>query len=129
MMVCRCCGLISACRACEVKLGRCFDCGKPVLPRSTRCRSCHGKQVPRPIQTPKIDWPLIDRLNEMVAMLGYLETSRRLGVSATAVRKHLLRVQSTALPDGTCEMEFGGIEFMVLPEVPYRVLSLAWVLP
>ena len=100
-MVCRCCGLITACRACEAKMGRCIDCGKPILPRSTRCRSCHGKQVPRPIQTPVITWPSLERLTEMVAMLGYLETSRRLGVSDTAVRKHLLRLQSAATLEGT----------------------------
>lgn len=92
MIICRCCDLITACRACETKFGRCIDCGRPILPRSSRCRSCHGKQVPRPVQTPKIDWPDLPRLQEMVEVLGYQESGRRLGVSGTAVHKHLRRL-------------------------------------
>lgn len=101
MFRCSCCQLVSRCPACEAKSGRCLDCGRPILPRSTRCRTCQGKRIPQPVQIQKIDWPSTDRLKEMVSVLGYRETGKRLGVSDTSVRKHLHRAILSKLPLAT----------------------------
>jgi hypothetical protein len=89
MQYCEFCGSIRPCVCCDRKTGQCLDCGKPILPRSTRCRSCQGKRINQPAQAPKITWPELDRLQEMVFVCGYSETARRLRVSDNAVRKHL----------------------------------------
>jgi len=89
MQKCDLCGSIQPCVCCDRKTGKCLDCGKPILPRSSRCRSCQGKRIHQPVQAPKITWPDLDRLQEMVFVCGYAEVARRLRVSDNAVRKHL----------------------------------------
>ena len=91
MQKCDLCGSIQRCVCCDRKTGRCVDCGKPILPTSTRCRKDQGKRIPQPTQTPKINWPDRDRLEELVCVLGFRETGKRLGVSDVAVRKHYLK--------------------------------------
>ena len=63
----------------------CRDCGIVITRKSTRCKSCAGKDS----QPTKIDWPSKEVLRDMVGQLGYSETGRRLGVSDNAVRKHV----------------------------------------
>ena len=97
MYKCNVCGLIAPCPACHpyarAKIDHCVDCGTPVMGGSTRCRSCQAKYAATVSlnYAPKIEWPPIDRLEEMVQVVGYLETGRRLGVSNTAVWKHMQR--------------------------------------
>jgi hypothetical protein len=106
MQKCDLCGSIQPCVCCDRKTGRCVDCEKPVLPSSNRCRSCQGKRIQQPVQTAKINWPDLDRLQEMVFVCGYSEVARRLRVSDVAVRKHLRKElfslqcpASTTLPE------------------------------
>lgn len=92
MLKCAICGIqVPRCPCCDSRWARCVDCGAAVHPRSTRCRQCAGKRIPRPMQVQKIDWPPVDHLEELVSVLGYRETGRRLGVSDNAVRENLRR--------------------------------------
>ena len=63
----------------------CLDCGKQISRCRSRCQSCAAKHGRRN----KIDWPTADQLQELVDEHGYRGAGRLLGVSDTAVRKHL----------------------------------------
>jgi predicted amidophosphoribosyltransferase len=63
----------------------CLDCGKQISKNRSRCQQCapkHGRKT-------KINWPGKTQLQKLVKQHGYRGTGHLLGVSDTAVRKHL----------------------------------------
>jgi predicted RNA-binding Zn-ribbon protein involved in translation (DUF1610 family) len=71
------------------KTYNCVDCGVEITRDSTRCVPCN-----LPITSaPKIEWPSVEELTKMVGETSYLAVSRKLGVSDSAIRKHI-RVHS-----------------------------------
>ena len=63
----------------------CRDCGKKCSPGSARCQSCAN----RLFNKPKIEWPPIDILRNMVDSSSFVAVGQELGVSDVAVRKHV----------------------------------------
>lgn len=63
----------------------CVDCGKKIDKRAKRCLSCSNFIKSRP----KINWPSLDELINMIDESSYLAVSRKLGVSDNAIRKHI----------------------------------------
>jgi hypothetical protein len=61
----------------------CVDCSKRCSDHASRCVQCQSKT------RHKINWPLIEDLEKMVAQTSYLSVGRELGVSDNAVRKHI----------------------------------------
>lgn len=61
----------------------CIDCGVSILKRSKRCTTCVGKI------RHKINWPPVDELIIMVHETSYVAVGKKLGVSDSAVRKHI----------------------------------------
>jgi len=71
------------------KTYNCVDCGVEITRDSTRCVSCN-----LPITSaPKIEWPSVEELTKMVGETSYVAVGKKLGVSDSAVRKHI-RVHS-----------------------------------
>lgn len=68
------------------KSKECSGCGKSISSSAARCKSCVGKSQP-----PKIDWPPVDEVTQMVAESNYSAVGRKLGVSDNAVRKYIKR--------------------------------------
>lgn len=65
----------------------CLDCDKEITWGSLRCQK-HASIL---ANKPKIDWPAVDVLLEMVSNNSLEEVSRTLGVSSSAIRGHLSR--------------------------------------
>ncbi len=66
----------------------CVDCDTPILATSSRCRRCTTKlRSENPAY--KIVWPSIPELEVMISELGLKATGRKLGVSDSAIRKHI----------------------------------------
>lgn len=75
---------------------RCVDCGTRVWRNGRRCRRCAGYfAVP-----PKIKWPTLPALFDLVETHGYRQAGQILGVSDNAIRKHIRArtTQSTPMP-------------------------------
>jgi Zn finger protein HypA/HybF involved in hydrogenase expression len=64
----------------------CCDCNAPVMFDSIRCKTCKAKSQPT-----KINWLPINELIALVKELGFAPAGKILGVSDTAIRKHLTR--------------------------------------
>ena len=69
------------------QVATCLDCRTPVTKDAERCHKCAGKAATEH----KIGWPTATVLATEVMMTSYSEVARRLGVSDTAVKKHLRR--------------------------------------
>ena len=63
---------------------KCLDCDKIISNTSIRCRSCTGLH-----RMTKISWPPTTVLLNMVESFGYRETAKQLGISDSAVKKHI----------------------------------------
>lgn len=68
-----------------VKDIKCLDCGKDIHKQSKRCKSCALKQRPK-----KIEWMELEKLVSLVKETGYSQVARTLGVSANALKKHII---------------------------------------
>lgn len=75
-------------------------CGKYKHHESQLCRLCNGRRKKislleeengsvKKYGKPKIDWPPMYQLEDLVKSLGYLQTGKYLGVSDVAVLKHM----------------------------------------
>lgn len=64
---------------------RCVDCNTEIHAKATRCRSCAAKRTNKP----KIDWPAIEELHQLVLQLGYVGAAKQLGISGNAIKKRL----------------------------------------
>jgi hypothetical protein len=62
----------------------CLDCEVKISKKSTRCKSCAGKQ-----RTNKIVWPDTPKLIRMVEDSSYSAVARDFGVSDNAIRKRI----------------------------------------
>lgn len=71
-------------------------CGVLIQAQSTTCRACANRAVR--IRDTKIEWPLFETVERMVASTSLSETGRALGVSANAVKKHLRRLRGATDP-------------------------------
>ena len=65
-------------------INTCEDCGKPIWKGSKRCVSCQGKLREK-------KWPPAEDLARKVEESTYVTVAKELGVSDSAVRKHLKR--------------------------------------
>ena len=65
----------------------CRDCGKRCSSGSSRCQRCANRLSDN--CRPRIEWPSIEELQNRVAASSFVAVGRELGVSDTAVRKHL----------------------------------------
>lgn len=76
------------------------DCGSAKKRNSAKCRSC--STVIRAVRKTKIDWPDTVELLRQVNLASFVQVGKRLGVSDTAIRKHLISkgVDKSTLPDG-----------------------------
>ena len=74
----------------KINNSTCTDCGIAVERRSKRCRSCSSYVYSKP----KIEWPTLEELQQMVQDSSYVSVGKKLGVSDSAVRKHILRHQT-----------------------------------
>jgi hypothetical protein len=72
-------------------LKNCIDCEGST--RSKRCKSCAIRYVnaTKPPQLTKIQWPSHESLRAEVESSSYVAVAKRLGVSNTAIKKHLSR--------------------------------------
>lgn len=70
----------------------CVDCGKKISFISIRCRKCNLKT--KIGKNRKIVWPTFKELTEEISKSNRLQVSKRLGVSETAVRKMLKRMET-----------------------------------
>lgn len=72
----------------ESRLGQkqylCADCGKPISKRAKKCKRCIGK-----MHVCKINWPDLNSLIEDVEKSSYVAVAKKLGVSNTAVKRHI----------------------------------------
>lgn len=69
----------------------CVDCGIEIIRTHKRCLSCTKKaQLLGLINRPtKIIWPTNEQLEQMIIKTSQVATAKQLGVSASALRKHL----------------------------------------
>lgn len=65
----------------------CLDCRTPVTHNAERCHRCAGKAATEH----KIVWPMATLLAEEVVRTSYVAVATRLGVTDTAIKKHLRR--------------------------------------
>lgn len=70
----------------------CADCGKKVSFSSIRCQRCES--LMRRGKSTKIVWPPLEKLLALLATTSRVQVARQLGVSDTAVRKHIMRLQA-----------------------------------
>lgn len=66
----------------------CIDCSGPASRNAVRCRPCNSLQMLK-VQPAKIDWPPMDVLLRRLETSTFVTIGRELGVSDTAVRKHI----------------------------------------
>lgn len=64
----------------------CLDCSTPIDNRSKRCRNCKKHRQ-------KINWPTTSELKEMLEQKSCREVARILGVSDSAIQKHLKNIK------------------------------------
>ena len=64
-------------------------CGEPISPRSARCLSCEAERKGWVTAQTKIHWPSAVTLKRNIQQTTLAAVARKLGVSPTAVRKHL----------------------------------------
>lgn len=80
---------------------RCSNCNVGIWKGSTFCNSCANstRTVNRTLNCwqPRVDWPPVSELIDLIEKSGYLAVGRHLGVSDNAVRKHL-RTRGVTLP-------------------------------
>lgn len=67
----------------------CGDCGVVVYRKSKRCKLCASKHPNKAIT--KIEWPSIEDLKNMLSKSNYSQVGKQLGVSDSAIRKHIIR--------------------------------------
>lgn len=70
---------------------QCLDCSQKVCGRSLRCIECENQRRVG-IQT-KIKWPSLKVLEKYLASSNFEQVARDLGVSSTAIRKRIRRLQ------------------------------------
>ena len=69
----------------------CSECGRKIFHRSTKCRKCSNKG--RFGKTRHVEWPQYEDLVKEIEETNRCIVARRLGVSETAVRKMLVRME------------------------------------
>ena len=69
----------------------CVDCGKRISFSSHRCRRCES--LTRLGKSTKIIWPPLEELLELLSHTPRTNIAKQLGVSDTAVRKHIQKSQ------------------------------------
>ena len=71
---------------------KCSECGTKISARAKRCNICAGPsriEALSRVQRTRIEWPDVEMLLEMTKGRKVSAVARKLGVSDTAVRKHL----------------------------------------
>ena len=71
----------------------CKLCDKKISAESNHCKSCAG----RINNEPKINWPSIEELQELLKKYNYVQLGKILGVSDNAIRKRI-KSRGTKLP-------------------------------
>lgn len=72
---------------CYREPNKCF-CGKVIIKKAKFCRNCANKNIKRQREF-KIEWPSINELEKMLSESNFSSVARKLGVSDSAVRKHI----------------------------------------
>lgn len=95
---------------------RCLGCQKPLSTKdSQRCVPCETDK--RRAESP-IQWPSFEELKAMIERTSKSEAARNIGVSETAVRKHILRNEMKQV-DGLGTMMCNWSESMKANPSPY----------
>jgi 5-methylcytosine-specific restriction endonuclease McrA len=76
----------------EIRINKCIDCSILINPYANRCVRCAG------IIKQKVDWPSLDKLEEMVRQFGYRGTGRILGVREGSVKKRISKLKASPSP-------------------------------
>lgn len=84
-------------KANRLPLKLCIDCGVEIIRTHKRCLSCTKKAqslglINRPT---KIAWPPNEQLEQMIKNTSQVATAKQLGISTSALRKHLRKFSTT----------------------------------
>ena len=88
---CRECNNILRAQQKAQRLKVCIDCSKQIQPKNTRCRECdiEHRRIIKLDKNTKIIWPPIEELLVMVENTPFTTIAKQLGVSDSAIRKHI----------------------------------------